>query len=50
MGHREDVWTHPLFERVLLGGLSWVFGHVQPDVSPNIDQVTPHARQMPKKG
>lgn len=50
MGHREDVWTHPLFERVLLGGLSWAFGHVHPDVSPNIDQVTPHARQMPKKG
>lgn len=50
MGHREDVWTNPLFERLLLGGLAWAFGQTSPDVTPNIDRVTPQAREMPKKG
>src|SRR5262249_4153719 len=23
MGHREDIWTNPLFHSMILGGLSW---------------------------
>lgn len=47
MGHREDVWTNAEFQKVLLGGLSWAFGNVQADVTPNIKQVTPGADAMP---
>ena len=41
MGHREDVWTNPVFQSVLLGGLSWAFGNVKANVTPNIEKVTP---------
>jgi hypothetical protein len=47
MGHREDVWTNPGFQKVLLGGLAWAFGNVQADITPNIKQVTPGADVMP---
>jgi uncharacterized protein len=47
MGHREDVWTNPDFQKVLLGGLSWAFRNVDADVTPNIKQVTPGADAMP---
>ena len=45
MGHREDVWTNPIFQHILLGGLSWALGDVNADISPNIAQVTPQANQ-----
>jgi hypothetical protein len=48
MGHREDVWTSPVFQQVVLGGLSWVLKRVDADVTANVDQVTPKANQMPK--
>lgn len=41
MGHREEVWLNPIFQSILLGGLSWAFGNVTADVTPNIEQVTP---------
>ena len=47
MGHREDVWTNPGFQEVLLGGLAWAFGNAQADITPNIKQVTPGADVMP---
>jgi uncharacterized protein len=43
MGHREDVWTNPIFHQVLLGGLAWALGKVNADVTPNINKVTPEA-------
>jgi type 1 glutamine amidotransferase len=43
MGHREDVWTNPIFRQILLGGLSWALGDVDADISPNLEQVTPQA-------
>jgi uncharacterized protein len=46
MGHREDVWTNPKFQDVLLGGVSWTLGNVDADVTPNIAQVTPKANQV----
>lgn len=53
MGHREDVWTNPIFQSVLLGGLSWAFGNVKADVTPNIEKVTPEyltvGKQNPPK-
>lgn len=47
MGHRDDVWTNPLFHNVLLGALSWAVGNVEADVTPNIESITPGARELP---
>jgi hypothetical protein len=41
MGHREEVWLNPIFQSILVGGLSWAFGDVKADVTPNLEQVTP---------
>jgi uncharacterized protein len=47
MGHREDVWESARFQQLLLGGLSWALGNAQADVTPNLDQVAAHAREVP---
>jgi type 1 glutamine amidotransferase len=47
MGHREDVWTNPTFQQILLGGMSWALGNVEADIPPNIEHVTPGAHEMP---
>jgi type 1 glutamine amidotransferase len=47
MGHREDVWTNPVFQEVLAGGINWVVKNVDADVKPNIDKVTPKANELP---
>jgi type 1 glutamine amidotransferase len=47
MGHREDVWQNPTYQKILLGGLSWAMGNVTADVTPNIDTAAPKAHQMP---
>lgn len=46
MGHREDVWTNPMFQDILVGGLTWALGDVKADVAPNIAKVTPHANEL----
>jgi type 1 glutamine amidotransferase len=46
MGHREDVWTNPKFQQVLLGGINWAAGNAEADVTPNIAQVTPGANRL----
>ncbi len=46
MGHRADVWTNPLFQELISGAIAWCSGQVDADVTPNIDQVTPHADQL----
>jgi hypothetical protein len=47
MGHREDIWTSPVFQQVLLGGMNWVLRRVDADVTPNIKEVTPQAGVLP---
>jgi type 1 glutamine amidotransferase len=47
MGHRADVWSNPNFQSILLGGLAWALGAADADVSPNIEQVAPHASDIP---
>ena len=46
LGHREDVWTNPTCQKVVLGGFAWALGNVEADVSPNIEKVTPGAWQL----
>jgi uncharacterized protein len=50
MGHREDVWTSPIFQQVLLGGIAWALRNVDADVTPNINQVTPKASELTSAG
>jgi type 1 glutamine amidotransferase len=47
MGHREDIWTNPVFQSVLAGGLDWALRRVDADVTPNLAQVAPQASVLP---
>jgi type 1 glutamine amidotransferase len=47
MGHREDVWSNPKVQQIMLGGLAWVLRNVDADVTPNLDKVAPGAHVMP---
>lgn len=49
MGHREDVWTNPTFQNLVLGGLAWACKNVDADIKPNIATVTPKASELPMK-
>jgi type 1 glutamine amidotransferase len=50
MGHREDVWTNPTFQSILLGGMSWAVRNVDADVSPNLEKAAPHYSEIPPRG
>jgi type 1 glutamine amidotransferase len=41
MGHREDVWSNPKYQGLLLGALGWATGKVDMSVEPNVSKVTP---------
>lgn len=41
MGHREDVWTNPKYQGLLIGGLNVVTGQADADFTPNVAKVTP---------
>ena len=47
MGHREDVWTSPQFQSMLIGGLKFACGDAAGDTTPNIGQVTAEAWTVP---
>lgn len=47
MGHREDVWTNPMFQDILVGGIKWALGDVPADVTPNIKTAAPDAYTNP---
>lgn len=47
MGHREDVWTNPVFKTVLFGGIHWATGNIRARIRPNIHEVAPGAGQRP---
>jgi hypothetical protein len=47
MGHRAEVWSHPLFQAVLLGGITWVLREVEADIPANLHTVTPAASTLP---
>jgi uncharacterized protein len=47
MGHREDVWTNPMFQEILIGGLTWAMGGEPAKISPNLLQAAPRARELP---
>lgn len=47
MGHREDVWTNPIFESVLLGGLAWASGALDAKIPSNLKEAAPEAASLP---
>ena len=47
MGHRNDVWTNPIFKSIFVGGIQWAMGELKADVTPNIAKVTPGAHKFP---
>ncbi len=46
MGHFHEVWTHPTFQQIVLGGFAWAMRNVDADVTPNVEKVTPGAWQL----
>lgn len=46
-GHRDDIWTNPKVQGIILGGLAWAMGNKTIQVKPNIHEVTPKAWQLP---
>ena len=47
MGHREDVWTNPTFQQILVGSIKWALGEVEADVAPNLQTAAPGAYTNP---
>jgi hypothetical protein len=47
MGHREDVWTNPTFQSILVGALNWANGDVKAEIHPNLKEVAPQAYTNP---
>lgn len=47
MGHREDVWTNPKFQDVLVGGIRWALGDAKADITPNLEKAAPGSLTNP---
>ena len=47
MGHREDIWTNPVFQQILVGGIKWALGEAKAQVPPNLNQAAPGASTNP---
>jgi type 1 glutamine amidotransferase len=48
LGHREETWTHPVFQTLLNGGIQWALGRVDADVAPNLDSAAPKYGEWPQ--
>jgi type 1 glutamine amidotransferase len=47
MGHRDDIWTSPTFQSILVGGLHWALGEAKAKTPQNITAVAPGAYTNP---
>ena len=47
LGHREEVWTNPLFRDILTGALRWAMGDVKAAIPPNLKETAPGAMTNP---
>lgn len=41
MGHREDVWTNPVFQQVMKAGVGWASGNFDAETPPNLEKACP---------
>lgn len=47
MGHRDDVWALPAYQKLISGGIDYALHRVTVDDSPNIETTAPKAHEMP---
>jgi type 1 glutamine amidotransferase len=47
MGHREDVWTNPIFEDILVGGIKWALGEANGEAPANLKKAAPEGYTNP---
>jgi len=47
LGHREDVWTNPIFQDILVGGIKWALGQANADLTLNLKEAAPEAYTNP---
>jgi uncharacterized protein len=47
MGHREDVWASPAYQKLICGGIDYALHRVTVDDSPNLAMAAPNAHDMP---
>ncbi|MEN6449072.1 MAG: ThuA domain-containing protein [Thermoguttaceae bacterium] len=47
LGHDEDTWRTEAFQSIVLGGLDWVLGRVDADLTPNLTAAAPGAQDKP---
>lgn len=47
LGHREDVWTNPIFQKILFGAIRWTLGDVDAAVPANLEEAAPGATTNP---
>ncbi|MHB8899863.1 MAG: ThuA domain-containing protein [Thermoguttaceae bacterium] len=46
LGHRHDVWDHPLFHQLVVGGFGWAMGQEEADLAPNLKQTAPECDKL----
>jgi uncharacterized protein len=46
MGHREDVWSNPKYQGLLVAALGFVTGKIDANIEPNVSKVTPGYQQV----
>jgi type 1 glutamine amidotransferase len=46
MGHREDVWTNPLYQKIILSSLAWITKATDFDLQPNLKSACPELLQQ----
>lgn len=47
LAHRADTWATDRYLSMVTGGLNWMLGRVDADITPNVWQVTPGANKLP---
>lgn len=48
MGHRDDIWSNPAYQKLLVGAIRWATGDVKAEVPPNLKEAAPGAMTNPK--
>jgi type 1 glutamine amidotransferase len=48
MGHRDDIWTNPTYQEILIGAIQWTTGDVKAATPPNLMTAAPGAMTNPK--
>ena len=45
--HREEVWTNPIFQEILVGGIKWALGEAHAEAPANLQTTAPGALTNP---